>query len=78
MKGQRFEVHFVDYGNHDQVSGGDLHVLTPNFAQLPTQAVQCKLTGVQCSPANPWGPSDTDPLWNLTSQKNIKVCVLPT
>ncbi len=37
------EVHFIDYGNNDQVDAANLRKIRPEFTKLKSQAVQCAL-----------------------------------
>ncbi|XP_071965838.1 tudor domain-containing protein 15-like isoform X2 [Antedon mediterranea] len=40
------EIQFVDYGNSDTVSKSDLKMLTSAFANLPAQAIECRMKGL--------------------------------
>ena len=39
-------VHYIDYGNAETVNIRDLRPLPPQFTQLPTQAIECSLSGI--------------------------------
>ncbi|XP_006162823.1 tudor domain-containing protein 1 [Tupaia chinensis] len=43
----RVKVHFVDYGNIEEVSAHELQMITPKFLKLPFQGIQCWLVDVQ-------------------------------
>lgn len=39
------KVHFVDYGNVEEVTTDQLHAIAPQFLLLPFQGMQCWLVG---------------------------------
>ncbi|XP_030060572.1 tudor domain-containing protein 1 [Microcaecilia unicolor] len=41
------KVHFVDYGNMEEVAPEKLHMISSEFLKLPFQAIRCKLAGVK-------------------------------
>ncbi|XP_012578955.1 PREDICTED: tudor domain-containing protein 1 [Condylura cristata] len=41
------KVHFVDYGNTEEVTVGELQMISSNFLNLPFQGIQCWLVDVQ-------------------------------
>lgn len=43
------QVYYVDYGNIDWVPKTELRLMKPEFMNLPFQAVECYLAGVQMS-----------------------------
>ena len=45
--GHTVEVRYIDYGNTEVVATSELRTMTPAFCQLPSQAVRCRLTGVE-------------------------------
>jgi len=44
---EEYSVHLVDYGGKEVISISMLRPLTPNFCQLPAQALKARLAGVQ-------------------------------
>ncbi|XP_041358070.1 tudor domain-containing 6-like [Gigantopelta aegis] len=64
-------VHFVDYGNADIISKANVHQLKEEYATLPAQAVQCKLSGVDVSDAKLDEASDA--LLEMTIDKVVSV-----
>ncbi|XP_069467969.1 tudor domain-containing protein 1 [Ambystoma mexicanum] len=59
------KVHFVDYGNIENVSTDKLRVIPPTFLKLPFQGIQCWLSGVK-SVNEHWTPEAT---------KKLRMCV---
>lgn len=45
-KGGLLGIHYVDYGNCEEVPEHNLRQLLPRFAELPAQAIRCTLQGV--------------------------------
>ncbi|CAN8001643.1 unnamed protein product, partial [Ixodes hexagonus] len=45
-KGGLLGIHYVDYGNCEEVPESSLRQLLPRFAELPAQAIRCRLRGV--------------------------------
>ena len=64
-------VHFVDYGNADIISKSNVRQLTDEYATLPAQAVQCKLSSVDVSDAKLDEASDA--LLEMTVDKVVSV-----
>ncbi len=46
VSGNKAKVHFVDYGNFDEVPVSSLVAMTADFLELPVQAVHCRLAGI--------------------------------
>uniref|UniRef100_A0A8C6FRL4 Tudor domain-containing protein 1 n=1 Tax=Moschus moschiferus TaxID=68415 RepID=A0A8C6FRL4_MOSMO len=42
-----FKVHFVDYGNIEEVTADELQMIPSKFLKLPFQGIQCWLVGIQ-------------------------------
>uniref|UniRef100_A0A8C2PHN5 Tudor domain containing 1 n=1 Tax=Capra hircus TaxID=9925 RepID=A0A8C2PHN5_CAPHI len=42
-----FKVHFVDYGNVEEVTADELQMIPSKFLKLPFQGIQCWLVGIQ-------------------------------
>ncbi|XP_012788984.2 tudor domain-containing protein 1 [Sorex araneus] len=41
------KVHFVDYGNTEEVTSDELHSISPKFLELPFQGIQCWLADIE-------------------------------
>ena len=41
-----FKVHFVDYGNIEEVTADELQMIPSKFLKLPFQGIQCWLVGM--------------------------------
>ena len=50
----RMKVVFVDYGNEDEVAVDSIRRMTPSFTQLPIQARECFLEGIQPASGSSW------------------------
>lgn len=40
------KVHFVDYGNMEEVTADELRMIPPKFLKLPFQGIRCWLVGM--------------------------------
>ncbi|XP_042144375.1 maternal protein tudor-like [Ixodes scapularis] len=81
-KGGLLGIHYVDYGNCEEVPESSLRPLLPRFAELPAQAIRCRLRGVDPpgGSAAPWPPAEAGgplqsifegPLWcRLVAQRD--------
>ena len=66
-------VHYVDYGNSEVVNIRDMKNLPPQFSHLPSQAIECSLSGVKPQTST----SDaTRKLMSLTDGKGFKAKVI--
>lgn len=81
-KGGLLGIHYVDYGNCEEVPESSLRPLLPRFAELPAQAIRCRLRGLNPpgGSAAPWPPAEAGgplqsifegPLWcRLVAQRD--------
>lgn len=64
-------VRFVDYGNTDKVSKGELFKVAENFLQVPAQALRCNLSGVK--PLQSGWSADTKDIMQSLVPEAVKV-----
>jgi tudor domain-containing protein 1/4/6/7 len=70
IHGEEYLVHLIDYGDKEVISLTNLRPLTPNFCQLPAQALKARLAGVQ--PKNgDWGMEEVFIFKELVDNKNL-------
>ena len=64
------EVTYVDFGNTEKISTGDVRPLYEDFFQLPAQAFACSLSGVKPN-GNGWSEEAKDTFLKLTVEKHL-------
>lgn len=71
LKSGEVEVRFVDYGNTERVSVGDICSLSPELLDLPIQCVCCRLQGLTLS-ETVWPTEYTNILMQMVLDKVVK------
>ncbi|ELU14575.1 hypothetical protein CAPTEDRAFT_226977 [Capitella teleta] len=67
----RYEVLFVDYGNHDTVTASAMRPITAELSELPCQAICCQMKGLAADAI--WSPEEIDDLWEFVADKKLQV-----
>lgn len=73
VSGSEVSVHYVDYGNSEALPLSQLKVLSPNFVELPAQAVLCHLMDA-CS-SRDWSPEVLAEYEKLIQDQELEVVV---
>ena len=70
-KGSSVQVHFVDYGNNEEVSLARVKKLDNKYTSLPEQAFRCSLFGVHPLRGNEWSDEAIAKFDELVYDKNL-------
>ena len=62
----KVHVHFLDYGNDDDVDIGNIRAIDTQFLSYAVQTVCCSLPGVGLAPGQTWNPAELMGLGQLT------------
>ncbi|KAK3090131.1 hypothetical protein FSP39_009383 [Pinctada imbricata] len=68
------EVHFVDYGNSENVNKSKVKAIKPEFMKLPSQSVKCCLRGLK-PVNNSWSDKAVEEFEGLTMDKTLSLHV---
>lgn len=64
-------VHFVDYGNSEELPVSKVKRLKQEFAALPKQAIRCSLTGISPQSKDEWTHEKNEKMEELCSEKSF-------
>ena len=71
---QGVSVHYIDYGNTDNVEVGTLHELAPEFCGMPAQALECQLSSASPAAASSqWSGDATEKFQEFVLEKTAQV-----
>ena len=70
---QGVSVHYIDYGNTDQVEVNTLRELAPEFCGLPAQALKCQLSNASPAASSQWSGDATEKFQELVLDKTAQV-----
>nr|XP_033799039.1 tudor domain-containing protein 1 isoform X2 [Geotrypetes seraphini] len=69
------KVHFVDYGNVEEVALEKLHEISSEFLKLPFQAIRCKLAGV-IPVSKEWSREATERFRTYVNGVKLQACTV--
>ena len=70
---QGVSVHYIDYGNTDQVEVDTLRELAPEFCGMPAQALKCQLNNASPAASNQWSGDTTEKFQEFVLEKTAQV-----
>ena len=70
---QGVSVHYIDFGNTDQVEVNTLCELAPEFCGMPAQALKCQLSNASHAASSQWSGDATEKFQELVLEKTVQV-----